>query len=210
MKLSLVVLTPGRSEGQIISVSLAQFVIGRDPQCNLRPASALISKRHCALLIRGEKAFIRDFDSTNGTLLNDKPVKDECELHDKDRLKVGPLLFEVRVEMNLAVNRPTPPPRTKTPIKPAEAPRRSEQADDDSIADMLLSLQDEGGTSATPPSASDIPDGSTVMEISSVPPEEAAKAKSEEATKAAKLAAQGNTSHAAKAILDKYMRRPRG
>jgi predicted component of type VI protein secretion system len=203
MKLSLVVLTPGRSEGQIIPVNLAQFVIGRDPQCNLRPASPLISKRHCALLIRGEKAFIRDFDSTNGTVLNDKPVKDEFELHDKDRLKVGPLLFEVRLEMNLAVNRPTPPPRTKTPV---EAPRRSEQADDDSIADMLLSLQDDGGPSATLPAASEIPDGSTVMEIASVPPELAAKAKAEEA---AKVAAQGNTSHAAKAILDKYMRRPR-
>src|SRR5438874_6136316 len=96
MKLSLVVMTAGKAQGQAIPVNLAQFVIGRDPQCNLRPASALISKRHCAVIIRGEKAFIRDFDSTNGTFLNDQPVKDEIEVHAKDRLKVGPLLFEVR------------------------------------------------------------------------------------------------------------------
>jgi pSer/pThr/pTyr-binding forkhead associated (FHA) protein len=205
MKLSLVVKTPGKSEGQGIPINLAQFVIGRDPQCNLRPASALISKRHCALIIRGEKAFIRDFDSTNGTSLNDQPVKDEIELHNKDRLKVGPLLFEVVLETQTAVNRPTPPPPTK---KPADAPKPVEPADDDSIAAMLLSLQDEGGAATTTPTGPEIPDGSTVMEIAAVPPEEAAaKEKAEQAGKS--KAIQGNTSTAAKAILEKYMRRPR-
>ena len=68
MKLSLVVLTSGKSEGQEIPVPQAQFVIGRDPKCNLRPASPIISKRHCALLIRNGKVFVRDFDSTNAPL----------------------------------------------------------------------------------------------------------------------------------------------
>jgi pSer/pThr/pTyr-binding forkhead associated (FHA) protein len=206
MKLSLVVKTPGKSEGQSIPINLAQFVIGRDPQCNLRPASALISKRHCAVIIRGEKAFIRDFDSTNGTALNDQPVKDEVELQNQDRLKVGPLLFEVVLETKTAVNRPTPPPPTK---KPPEAPKPVETADDDSIAAMLLSLQDDGsGAATTTPASSEIPDGSTVMEIAAVPPEEAAaKEKAEQAGKS--KAIQGNTSTAAKAILEKYMRRPR-
>jgi pSer/pThr/pTyr-binding forkhead associated (FHA) protein len=205
MKLSLVVKTPGKSEGQSIPINLAQFVIGRDPQCNLRPASALISKRHCALIIRGEKAFIRDFDSTNGTFLNDQPVKDEMELQNKDRLKVGPLLFEVALETKPTVNRPTPPPPTK---KPAVAPKPVEAADDDSIAAMLLSLQDDGAATTTTATGSEIPDGSTVMDISAVPPEEAAaKEKAEQAGKS--KAIQGNTSTAAKAILEKYMRRPR-
>jgi predicted component of type VI protein secretion system len=205
MKLSLVVMTPGKSTGQVIPINLAQFVIGRDPQCNLRPASALISKRHCALIIRGEKAFIRDFDSTNGTALNDQPIKDEIELQNKDRLKVGPLLFEVQLETKPTVSRPTPPPPTK---KPAEAPRPTENTDDDSIAAMLLSLQDEGGSSTAPQTGVEIPDGSTVMDISAVPPEEAAaQAKEEKAVKS--KAIQGNTSTAAKAILEKYMRRPR-
>src|SRR5947209_18006865 len=155
MKLSLVVLTPGKSEGQVIPVNLAQFVIGRDPQCNLRPASPLISKRHCALIIRGERAFIRDFDSTNGTSLNDQPVKDEVELNSKDRLKVGPLLFEVRLESKATVSRPTPPPPTK---RPAQPPRKSESADDDSIADMLLSLQDDGAGGPSAQTGVEIPD----------------------------------------------------
>jgi pSer/pThr/pTyr-binding forkhead associated (FHA) protein len=212
MKLSLVVITPGKSQGQAIPINLAQFVIGRDPQCNLRPASALISKRHCALIIRGEKAFIRDFDSTNGTSLNDQPVKDEIELQNKDRLKVGPLLFEVQLEAKPSVNRPTPPPPTKKPAetpKLADTPKPAEHADDDSVAAMLLALQDEGGSNAAPQTGAEIPDGSTVMDISTVPPPEeaAANAQDEKASKSKVI--QGNTSTAAKAILEKYMRRPR-
>src|SRR5690242_13724519 len=121
MKLSLVVLTPGKMEGKSIPIKVPQFVIGRDPQCHLRPASALISKRHCALIQRDGKAFIRDFDSTNGTFLNDQPVKGEVELHHEDKLRVGPLLFAVMLEAGApAAARATPPPPTKAPA--ARAP----------------------------------------------------------------------------------------
>src|SRR5437773_8591583 len=91
MKLSLVVLTPGKMEGKSIPITLSQFLIGRDPQCQLRPASALISKRHCAVLIKADKAFVRDFDSTNGTAINEEPLKGEREIRHGDRLRVGPL-----------------------------------------------------------------------------------------------------------------------
>src|SRR6516225_4172946 len=80
MKLRLVVNSPGKGEGKVIPITLSQFLIGRDPQCHLRPASALISKRHCAVLVRGEQAFVRDFDSTNGTSVNDESVIGEKEL----------------------------------------------------------------------------------------------------------------------------------
>src|SRR5262249_51651960 len=110
MKLSLVVLTPGKQEGKALKVKLAQFVIGRDPQCHLRPASPMISKRHCAILQRDNKVFLRDFDSTNGTFVNDAPVKGEVELKDGDTLKVGPLMFTVKLDTTAPVNRPTPAP----------------------------------------------------------------------------------------------------
>src|SRR6266700_4837156 len=84
MKVGLEVLTAGKSEGKVIPITLSQFVIGRDPQCHLRPASALISKRHCAVIQRDGKAFIRDFGSTNGTFVNDEPVQGERELNHGD------------------------------------------------------------------------------------------------------------------------------
>src|SRR5262249_47848250 len=99
MKLSLVVITPGRMQGKSIPISLPQFLIGRDPECHLRPTSQLISKRHCAILMKGEQILVRDFESTNGTLVNDEPVKGERQLKNQDRVKVGPLEFRVEVEV---------------------------------------------------------------------------------------------------------------
>ena len=39
MKCTLVVLTPGKSQGQEIPITFSQFTIGRDAKCNLRPAN---------------------------------------------------------------------------------------------------------------------------------------------------------------------------
>ena len=114
MKLSLVVKAAGKQEGKVLAITLSQFVIGRDPQCHLRPASAMISKRHCALIQRDGKAFVHDFGSTNGTFVNDQPVQGEVELHNSDQLKVGPLQFEVRLAQD------APPAKGATPKPPTK------------------------------------------------------------------------------------------
>jgi pSer/pThr/pTyr-binding forkhead associated (FHA) protein len=206
MKLSLVVLTPGKSEGRAIPIALSQFLIGRDPQCQLRPASPLISKRHCALLVRGGKVFVRDFDSTNGTFVNDQPVKGEVELHDQDQLKVGPLAFQVQLEASPSVSKPTPIPQHPS----AESP-------DDMAAAMLLALQDDdptpSGGSGLNVDSEGIPTGSTVMDMMSPHLQQQGDEQAEGKAGSKKppvKGADGNTSSAAKAILDKYMRRPRG
>lgn len=203
MKLSLVVLTPGKMEGKPIPIKIPQFVIGRDPQCNLRPASALISKRHCALVMRGDRVFVRDFDSTNGTRVNDQPVKGERELHNQDHLGIGPLLFRVVLEVTPPVSKPTPMPPTAA----------AAAQDDEAAAALLLSLQEDssGSPASTNVDSEGVPTGSTVMEVikpaAEPPPAEPAKGAAGR-SEAAKAAA-GNTSSAAKAILEKYMRRPR-
>ena len=85
MKVSLVVLTAGKTEGKIIPISVSPFVIGRDPQCHLRPASPLVSKKHCSLTLHEGKLVVRDFNSTNGTFVNDQQIKGEMELLHQDR-----------------------------------------------------------------------------------------------------------------------------
>jgi pSer/pThr/pTyr-binding forkhead associated (FHA) protein len=238
MKLSLVVLTPGPNQGKVLEIKLAQFVVGRDPQCHLRPASPMISKRHCALLQRQGKAFIRDFDSTNGTFVNNVQVKGEVELQNGDQLKIGPLLFKVVVESSTPVNRPTPPPPTKSaaqtghpakaaasapaavkqgpstpiPAKPAAAATGKSGGDsspDDDIAAMLLSLQEDNSSGIASDSV-EVPEGSTVHEMP-LPPDVAAQMAQQEKEKAppSKPAPAANTSVAAKSILEKYLKRPR-
>ena len=58
MKLTLVVKAAGKQEGKVLPITQSQFVIGRDPQCHLRPASAMISKRHCAVLVKNDHRFV--------------------------------------------------------------------------------------------------------------------------------------------------------
>jgi pSer/pThr/pTyr-binding forkhead associated (FHA) protein len=195
MKLSLVV-NHGVHKGKVIPIPLKQFLIGRDPQCHLRPASPLISKRHCALLVQGDKILIRDFDSTNGTVLNDEPVKGERELKNDDRLLIGPLSFLVRVEAGAIAGKPAAA-QVKPPL--------SESEDDESAAALLLEAG-EGGetTTANPVDNEEIPSGSTIMDL---PALEASEGKPGSGKTPPPKESAPDTSFAAKSILDKYRRR---
>jgi pSer/pThr/pTyr-binding forkhead associated (FHA) protein len=197
MKLSLVV-NDGVHKGKVIPIPLKQFLIGRDPQCHLRPASSLISKRHCALLIQGEKVFVRDFDSTNGTVLNGQPVKGEHELKNDDQLLVGPLSFLVRMETGVAAGKPVVSAIAKPPV--------SDSGEDESAA-LLLDAGEEGvATTAGPLDSEGIPTGSTIMDL---PALEAPDAKPGSNKTPPPKQPVPDTSNAAKAILDKYSRRRR-
>src|SRR5436190_12396712 len=205
MKLSLVVLSEGKASGQSIPITLSQFVIGRDPQCNLRPASAIISKRHCAVLQKAGKFFVRDFDSTNGTFVNEGQIKGQGELKNDDTLKVGPLTFRVQIEGAVSVSKQTPPPK----------PAAKDASDDESVAAMLLDLADDS-TSGESRGPDGVPDGTTVMDIVSPFAQQSAdgEAKAEDKDKAGgkqpdKKKETGNSSEAAQKILQKYMRRQR-
>ena len=39
-------------------------------------ASQAISKKHCGILVRDGKVYVRDFGSTNGTQVNEDLIKD--------------------------------------------------------------------------------------------------------------------------------------
>jgi predicted component of type VI protein secretion system len=206
MKLSLVVMSQGKDAGKSIPITLSQFLIGRDPQCQLRPNSALISKRHCGLLVKNGKVFLRDFGSTNGTYVNDDLVQSECQLKHDDVLKVGPLTFRVHIEGAVPVDKPTPPPPKP---KAAEA-----GSDDESIAAMLLSLQEGDVPADSEAKSEEIPSGTTMMDVPTPPAEEAtaevpapAAAKDKKAEPA--KSNTGATASAAAALLSKYARRNR-
>src|SRR5947207_7238149 len=103
MKVSLVV-AAGSHEGRQIPLTGPQFLIGRDPQCQLRPASQAVSKQHCAVIVRDGKVYLQDFGSTNGTVVNDGVVKgEERQLKNNDSVKIGPLDFTVRIEPTVPV-----------------------------------------------------------------------------------------------------------
>lgn len=203
MKISLTVLSAGSAAGKALPINTAQFIIGRDPGCNLRPASAMISKRHCAVLVKNGGVFLRDFDSTNGTFLNDEQIKGEVSLKDGDVLKVGPLSFKLVIEAPVAPSKPTPPPQ----------PRSADVTDEDAAAALLSIDEETGGVSvANAETAEDqVPGGSTIMDMPAftpqgepAPAEAAAEAKTDDKKSTAKVKhAAGAAQDAAKAILEK-------
>lgn len=114
MKVSLVVAS-GVHQGKVIPIVGPQFLIGRDAQCQLRPASQAISKRHCGVLVRDGKVYVRDYGSTNGTTVNDQLVRDaEVPVEDGASVKLGPLDFTLKIER-------VPVPADGTPLPTAES-----------------------------------------------------------------------------------------
>lgn len=93
----------GSSAGQEIPVKDATYLIGRSDECQLRPKSAHISRRHCEITQQDARASVRDLNSRTGTWVNGVriPVDRRVELHTGDQLKIGPLEFEVLVAHSL-------------------------------------------------------------------------------------------------------------
>ena len=92
------VVVQGRPEGMEIPVLTPRFLVGRDPQCNLRPSSEVVSRMHCEIIERDDALFVRDLGSTNGTFVNGKQVEQEVQLQHGDQLQVGSLVFELQIQ----------------------------------------------------------------------------------------------------------------
>ncbi len=203
MKLNLMV-ADGVNKGKLIPITRTQFPVGRDASCHLRPASPAVSKRHCAVLVREGKVFVRDLKSTNGTLLNDQPIDGEVEVQDGDKLQIGPLNLVIRIERRTAETAPAP-------AKASKPRSRGHTVDEDSVADMLLEMDEQESSQEAEGAEEDIPGGSTVFEVPAAAAEETkteeepAKPSKYEAVKAE----QAGTSAAAQEILRRYARKTR-
>ena len=155
MKISLVVLTAGKMMGKEIPITAAEFRIGKDPSCQLKPATG-VSDKHCAFLVKQGKLFLVDLGSAEGTFVNDNKISAEVELKPKDKVKVGPLLFEVKIEAPAAkpaVAVPAAKPAVVAPaVKPEEKvePKKSSGDGEDDLDDLLFDDDDKAPAGAKP------------------------------------------------------------
>ena len=237
MKVSLVVAS-GVHQGKVIPIVGPQFLIGRDPECQLRPASQAVSKQHCAVIVRDGKVYLQDFGSTNGTLLNDVIVKGEERLVENNAsLKIGPLDFTVRIELTAPKADGTPLPDLNAEgaaaLAAVKAAAGSQPASKNATPAPKSLAKQPPPVNATPPTApteeeaehdrlaamllgldeGEVPGGSTVVDVA-LPPElsgaTAADAAKKDDKAARKTAPSGEEmSSAASEILRRYMRRPR-
>jgi pSer/pThr/pTyr-binding forkhead associated (FHA) protein len=104
MKTKLKVLN-SKSAGKELPVAVETFLIGRDGACQLRPGSDAIAPRHCQLSRRDGGFWAKDLGSETGTFVNGERLTAERRLDSGDKLRVGPLEFEVMIEYEVGSQR---------------------------------------------------------------------------------------------------------
>jgi len=92
---------------------------------------------------------IRDFESTNGTFVNDEPITGEQELKMGDEIQIGPLKFEVLIDHGLGGR------KRKKVISVADALTRVAESSSDINLDVSEFLEEEMGSVASPSQTTD-------------------------------------------------------
>lgn len=91
---SLLILEPGKP-GRTVRVSKDAVTLGRLPECDVVIADPGASRRHAQIRLLDGGYVVSDLGSTNGTLVNDRPV-DSHQLADGDRITIGTTVVEFR------------------------------------------------------------------------------------------------------------------
>lgn len=94
----------GRNAGHEISVPGPTFLIGRADECQLRPKSEYVSRRHASIELDESKALICDLGSRTGTFVNGQLIspKQAVELANGDTVKIGPIEFGVAMKFSVS------------------------------------------------------------------------------------------------------------
>lgn len=71
-----------------ISLTKKRLSIGRKPQNDIQIDNLAVSGEHAAVLTILNDSFLEDLDSTNGTLVNGRPIKKHCLKHN-DVVELG-------------------------------------------------------------------------------------------------------------------------
>jgi hypothetical protein len=136
------------------------FVIGRIAGCDLVIDDSKASRKHARLVVDGGVVEIEDLDSSNGTLLNGKPVTRRV-LRDGDQVQIGKTILTYRE--GEVPGRPAAAPAAAAPQRsPAPMPAPSTAPVDDDV--------DLFGSSPTAVALPRVPPASPSAAPSSPPP----------------------------------------
>lgn len=73
------------------------LLIGRNDDADITIKDPYISGNHAKLFTKNNKLYIEDLNSTNGTFINGKKIKDIETLDDGDIIEIGRVTFKVVV-----------------------------------------------------------------------------------------------------------------
>lgn len=74
------------------------LTLGRSAEADVSFEDRYASGIHATLYSRGDRYFVEDLGSTNGTLLDGRPVSGEQELRDGSQIEIGDTRFRIEIE----------------------------------------------------------------------------------------------------------------
>ncbi|MFH0793612.1 MAG: SpoIIE family protein phosphatase [bacterium] len=95
------VVESGADKGMIFPLNGPQVTLGRGANNTIQIVDRRMSRNHTEIRFEGNKVFVKDLESKNGTYLNSQLLKAEKPLRNGDRLRVGEttLVFETDTEV---------------------------------------------------------------------------------------------------------------
>lgn len=96
MSAKLVITAPPRLQGRSFALTSDRMVVGRNANSDLQIPDDCISQRHAVVSQYGRQVMLEDLGSTNGTLVNGRPLTAAQPLRHGDVIGFGPI--EVRFE----------------------------------------------------------------------------------------------------------------
>ena len=93
-----IIINPTSSSRREIALARTIVSIGRDPSNDVVLPDAMVSRRHAVIEYRGSQYFLRDCNSSNGSLVNGDRVS-ERNLRDGDLVAIGTARLLFREEM---------------------------------------------------------------------------------------------------------------
>jgi len=89
------IVASGKSAGRSIAIKRNKLLIGRAEECDVRPLSEDVSRRHCAVHVGPAEVWVEDLGSRNGTFVNGEKISAKVPVKDGDIIRVGSLELKV-------------------------------------------------------------------------------------------------------------------
>src|SRR5216683_3008608 len=112
-----IIINPTSSSRREIALARTIVSIGRDPSNDVVLPDAMVSRRHAVIEYRGSQYFLRDCNSSNGSLVNGDRVS-ERNLRDGDLVAIGTARLLFREEMEESGAKVVPHPSAPRQVCP--------------------------------------------------------------------------------------------
>lgn len=84
------IITDGEQTGQRWAIQEHEYVVGRGGECDLVLPERQVSREHIRIYKEGDKFYLTDLDSKNGTWVNEIQLQnDTTQLHDGDEINIA-------------------------------------------------------------------------------------------------------------------------